>query len=212
MEKVIIHGVLPSTYVRTVCMVCEVKGAGYEVSSRMLGSSEYRNIHPFGKIPAISHDGMVVYETLAIGSYLDKVCPGDLLLPEDLARNVAALKWISLINDYVYKSVILGCVAERFIKPMRGLVADEGHIATSAPDIERVMQVIESALKDEGYLAGGCLTLADLFLAPIMHYFQLTPEGKNYFVGNSGLSGWMASMQKLPGYEKINYNPLNVKP
>ena len=86
MAPPIIYGPGLSTYVRTVRLVCEEKGAPYELVEIdiMQGAHktpEHLARHPFGRVPAFEHDGFKLYETSAITRYLDAVLPGPALTP-----------------------------------------------------------------------------------------------------------------------------------
>ena len=86
MAAPVIYGPAISTYVRTVRLVCEEKGAHYELVEVdiMQGGNktpEHLARHPFGRVPAFEHDGFKLYETSAITRYLDAVLPGPSLTP-----------------------------------------------------------------------------------------------------------------------------------
>ena len=91
MATAIIHGPDYSTYVRTVRLTFEEKGARYELRPvHILGGkaqeASYLKLQPFGKVPAFEHDGLVLYETTAIIRYVDQVFPGKRLQPDDAKR------------------------------------------------------------------------------------------------------------------------------
>ena len=88
MATPIIYGPGVSTYVRTVRLVLEEKGADYqlvEIDILQGGhkTPEHLARHPFGRVPAFEHDGFQLYETSAITRYLDAVLPGPQLTPGD---------------------------------------------------------------------------------------------------------------------------------
>ena len=59
MAVIRIHGVPPSSFTRTVRLACHEKGIDYELVPTM--PSEVGPLNPFGKIPAITHDGLSLY-------------------------------------------------------------------------------------------------------------------------------------------------------
>jgi glutathione S-transferase len=64
---------------------------GMDHPSHALDSPAYRGLNPFGQIPAIDDDGVVVTESGAILLYLAR--KSGKLLPRDLAREAQVLRW-----------------------------------------------------------------------------------------------------------------------
>lgn len=90
MADVIVHGVAPSTYTRTVRLACEEKGVSHRLEPVEFGSDRLRSLHPFSKIPILEHGKVRVFETLAITRYVDEAFKGPALQPAD-ARGRAVM-------------------------------------------------------------------------------------------------------------------------
>jgi glutathione S-transferase len=78
---VTLHGPAYSTYTRTIRLVLEEKGVDYELNEVDLLSGQnhapdHLERHPWGKVPAFEHDGFRLFETFAIGRYVDEAFPG----------------------------------------------------------------------------------------------------------------------------------------
>ena len=204
MSEVTLLGLRPSTYVRTTQLVCANKGVSYTLEPVNFRSEEYLKDHPFRKMPVLKHGDVSLYETLAIATYLDEAFEGPALQPSQPAHKARMLQWISVTSDYVYKSMVSGCVTERFVKPMRGLEPDEALIAATVPVIERQLAVLNTALETADFLAGPELTLADLFLAPIVVYFAATPEGAATLPNRPAVQSWLARMRETAEFQEIN--------
>ena len=56
MSEVILHGVAPSSYVRTCRLALDEKGVAYTLDPAMPQTPEQLAHHPWGKIPALTHD------------------------------------------------------------------------------------------------------------------------------------------------------------
>jgi glutathione S-transferase len=56
------------------------------------------SISGYGKVPAIDHDGVRLWESAIVNEYLEEVFPTPRLLPEDPARRGAARIWIDYAN------------------------------------------------------------------------------------------------------------------
>ena len=81
MSNITIYGVAPSTYARTARMAFHEKGVAHEFEEVDFTSGEHKKLHPFGKVPAMRHGDLVLYETLAIGTYADTAFDGPPLQP-----------------------------------------------------------------------------------------------------------------------------------
>lgn len=204
MSDVIIYGLNPSSYVRTTLLVCENKGVAYQLQPVDFRSDDYRAHHPFQRMPAMEHGTVKLYEAAAIAIYLDEAFNGAALQPASAAGRGQMMQWISATNDYLYDSIVRRCVQEHFVKPMRGLEPDQAVIDEAVPVITAHLDILNNALEGQKFFCGDDLSLADLFLGPIIHYLAATPEGKALLPDRGHLSQWYTDMQKTPGFEAIN--------
>ena len=150
MPDVILHGLPPSSYVRTAMMICEAKDVPYSLQPVDFRSRDYREAHhPFGRMPALTHGGVRLFETLAIAIYIDETFGGLRLQPEETLDRARMFQWISVINDYIYARIVGDCVSERCVKPMRGLEPDLERINASLPAISDALATINQALADQ---------------------------------------------------------------
>lgn len=204
MEEVVLYGLPPSTYVRTVLMTLEEKAVPYRLEQPDFRSADYKSLHPFNRIPAFRHGDFKLFETLAIAVYIDEIFDGPRLQPEKASGKALMLQWISATNDYLYDSILRACIAERFIKPMQGQAPDEEAIARAKPTLAAHLDILDRALSSTPYLAGDTVSLADLFLAPIVFYLSNTPEGRELLPARSAVQGWHEKIAASESYSKVN--------
>jgi glutathione S-transferase len=172
-----LHGVPTSTFCTTCRMVLAIKGVtDFTLDPNVPHSAEQDRHHPWGKVPAMTHDGFTLFETAAITAYLDDVLPGPALQPKVARDRARMTQWISAYCDNVPK-VTFPIIIERLIVPARGDIPDEERILTAAMAAPATLAVFDRALEHAPYLAGEALTLADLFLVPNMVFFRATSEG-----------------------------------
>ena len=200
MADVTIYGPSASTYVRTARLACAEKGISHELAPVEMGSEAHGKLHPFRKVPAMRHGDLVVYETSAIGRYIDAAFKGPALQPADLKARARMDQWISAVSDYCYQAMIREIVIQRFVVPMRGGKPDEAMIKAAWPKVEHQLGVLDAASKDAPYLTGGALSLADLFLLPIVFYVKLQPEGGPLLAKHKALSAWFDRMAARPSF------------
>ena len=195
-----------STYVRTVKMVlAEKEVTDFEqVPLNVLKgepkSAEHLERHPFGKVPVLDHAGLRIVETSAITRYLNDVLPGKSLVPatpQDRARMDAV---IGLIDSYGYGALLGGVVAYHLFPDFVGGKND----AARSAGLEAGRKLLVYVMKTKGaspFIAGGSLSLADLYLAPLAFYVSLTPD-KDRLFDVEGFSDWWGKVQALPSYRK----------
>ncbi len=108
MATVTIHGFAPSTYTQSVRMVSSEVGIESELAGLEFQKPSHFALHPFGKMPVLSHGDVHVYETLAIITYLDDTFNESQLQPRSSSGRATMLQSISAAIDYVYPSLVGG--------------------------------------------------------------------------------------------------------
>ena len=61
---------------------------------------EYLKINPNGTIPALVHDGLMLYESTAIMEYVDEAFPGPKLVPENVEERWRMRWWMKFCDQY----------------------------------------------------------------------------------------------------------------
>ncbi len=210
MSEFTVFGVPQSTYVWTTRMALDEKGVPYELKPMAPGAGGASVSHPFGKIPIVRHGDFTLYETVAITRYIDRTFVGPRLQPADTRALAIMDQWISAISDYAYQPMIRELVFPRLVYPAMGRPTDEGVIAAALPKIRTQLSLFEAALKPGPYLAGDAVTLADLFLAPILYWVEMTPEGRLLLAEFPAVGRWRTAMGKRASYAK-NVPPMPQK-
>lgn len=207
MTHITIYGAAPSNFVRTVLLACEVKGVDHRLEPVNFRSPEYRSLHPFNRIPTMRHADVTLYETLAITTYIDEMFEGPALQPKSTLGRAKMLQSISSFNDYVMGKIGHVIIRERIVREViKGEPADQEKINKAMPDVERIVAFLDYAAARTGPLVGEALTLADLFLGPLISYFSATPEGRDVMQIAPNLTKWLEWMrQNVKNYDKVNF-------
>jgi glutathione S-transferase len=210
-NKMIVHGVPGSPYVRAALLALEEKGAGYELAAMGLGSLKqepHLSRHPFGRIPAFEHDGWMLYETQAIMRYVDAVVPGPRLQPEE-PRAAARMNQLMGITDwYVMRQVSMPISRNRVVAPRFNRRVNEEEIVKAIPDAQKCIAEIGRLLDGHIWMAGEAITLADLLLAPHLSMFAQAPEGAQILDEHDNLSGWLARIEARPSMRATTWDRL----
>jgi glutathione S-transferase len=198
MADPVIHGPAFSTYARTARLALEEKSVPYrlqEVAMDAWRSPEHLKRQPFGKVPAFEHDGFALYETGAITRYVDRAFPGPSLQPSDVRQLARMDQVISVIDSYAYPALIGKLVIQRLVVPMMGQQPDEAVIAEALPAGRTALAELERLLGAGPWFCGDRVSLADLALAPIFAYVEMTPEGKGLLEPHAALRAWWDRMR-----------------
>ena len=200
MAEVTIYGPPRSNYVRVARMTCVEKGLDYTLEPVMPHTPEILALNPFGKVPGLRHGDVTLFETSAITRYIDEAFDGPKLQPDDLATRALMNQWISAVNDYYDTSMIRHVVVQRVLVPSRGGTTDEAMVSAALKKTVTQLKVADDTLGASEFLAGDALTLADLFLVPIIFYFSMMPEGKEQLAGCPNVQRWLAAMMERPSF------------
>jgi glutathione S-transferase len=209
MSDMTLWGFDASTYVRTVKMVLAEKGFTQfkQVPLNVLQgdpkTAEHLQRHPFGKVPVLDHDGIRILETSAISRYLNDVLPGKSLIPATPKDRARSDMIVGIIDSYGYGALLGGVSAFHLFPDFVGGKNE----AMRKGGIENGRKTIDLAMRTKGaspFIAGD-LSLADLYLAPIVFYVSLTPD-KDAVFDVDGFADWWARMQALPSFKQTQPN------
>lgn len=127
-------------------------------------SDDYRAINPNGKVPALDDDGLILWESRAITTYLAGKKPEAGLYPDDIATRALVDQW-SYWQALQLAPAISKVSMERFIKPKFGWgTPDEAALEAGLKEVADLLPVLEAGLDGKDWLAGP-LTVADFTMA-----------------------------------------------
>jgi glutathione S-transferase len=123
----------------------------------------FRRFNPFGQVPVLENDGLVIYESLAILEYLEERCPTPALLPADLGGRAQVRQLMAASGDYF---------APAFKRWLPRLFApeeqwDRADQERAVGDMAQHLDVLEEVLAAREHLAGS-FSLADIAYAPLV--------------------------------------------
>jgi glutathione S-transferase len=143
--------------------------AGLEVEEHMLSNddpsarAELLLLSPSFLVPCLTHDGIKVWDTLAIAAYLDEIRPDAGLVPKDAAARAHCRAICGEMHS--------GFANLRSALPMNLKAHYPGFKvwAGAQADIDRVTEIWRDCLQRYGgpYLFGKTLTMADAMYAPV---------------------------------------------
>lgn len=195
MTAPLLYGADYSVYVRIARLVLIEKGVAHDRRTiDIFSPSEvpdlYKILHPFGKIPALDHDGFVLFETSAITRYVDEAFDGPPLQPVDARRRAVMNQVIGIADSYLYSDFVWGIYVECVEKPARGDIVDRERLAGAVSRASHALDVVAGFVREAPWMAGSDISLADFHLAPMFDYLLKTPPGQELLPKYPRLAAW----------------------
>jgi glutathione S-transferase len=200
MASIEIIGIAESTYTRAVLMACQEKGVDYALTTAGPHSPPIDAIHPFGKVPVMRHGDFELCETNAIALYLDRVFPGEKLIPDDARIGALTEQWISLVNTPMDATMVRTYLFA-YIFPETPGKPDRAKIDAALPALKRQIAVLDQAVAKTGYLAGNGFTFADINLMPILAYLMRCPESSDAIHNARHLAAYFEKHSQRPSFK-----------
>lgn len=199
MTGFVVHSIPGSPYGRAVLATLLEKELDFRLQPVAPGTTKsepYLSLHPFGRIPTLSHDGFMLYETQAILRYLERLKPSPALVPADAKAAARMDQLIGICDWYLFQGVNNVIGFHRVVGPkLMGLTPDEAAIAAAMPKAQTVFAELSRLLGDKKFLASDAVTLADLMIAPHVDFLAETPEWAPLTKERPNLPAWLARMR-----------------
>lgn len=189
-----------STYTRTVRLALAEKGVAYTMQQCGPHSPEVSAIHPFGRIPALRDGEIELWETDAIVGYLDDGFDGAALRPVGALDRARCAQWVSAVNSYMYDTMVKRYILQYIFPKGEGGAPDRKVIDTALAQMPAQLDALDQAYGGNDYLCGSNVCAADLFLAPILAYVQMFPEGGQLMASRPNLMRAQGVMRQRPSF------------
>jgi glutathione S-transferase len=160
-------------------MVCEEKGIEYTLTETAIFAPELFKVHPLGKMPALRHGDVCLFESKAIATYLDRAFEGPEMFPFEPIPASLTEQWVSFVNTAVDRTFIRTYLYEYLAARRDKRPPDRNVIDQVLPDLHRQITILDAAVKPTGFLVADRFTFADINLMPILHRLAQAPEGKD---------------------------------
>ncbi len=202
-----------SPFAWRVMLTLEVKGLAYE--SKLLEFSKgehkapaYLQLNPRGKVPALKDGDFVVYESLAMMSYLDRKYPTPPLFGATAEETALIWQTISECESY------LTTAGDKVVRPMffgKGLDQVE-EIQQAAEAIRQELKTLDEKLANRTWLVGAKIGAADIAVYPLIQLIlraaskeaarpfnlQWLPLADYY----PNVAQWAERIEALPNYQR----------
>lgn len=150
---------------------------------------DFLKLNPFGQVPVLEDDGVIIADSNAILVYLAKKAARPDWLPEDAAGAAAIQRWLSVAAG----EVAYGPAAARLITVFGAKFNPEEVIGRAHTLLGR----LESHLANRDWLVGNGPTIADV---AIYSYVARAPEGNVDLSTYPSIDTYLRSIEALPGF------------
>ena len=156
---------------------------------RNTASAEFLAVNPMGQIPALTDQGLLLTESLAIALYLAKAY-GGALGPKDLAEDALMTNWALFAATAIEPAALA---------ILQAAPEDAEAIGTAAASLDRPLARLDGHLAGRDWLLDR-FTVADICVAECLRYAQ----------GHAGLVAahpaafaWLARCQARPAFQAM---------
>jgi glutathione S-transferase len=157
---------------------------------------EYLKLNPNGLVPTVIDGDLVMWESNTICRYLAATRGGERLYPKDPAARTHVERWM----DWQL-SVVAGPMGQLLFGLIRSKPEAVDHAAIEAARRRALTAwtIVDDAVKDQPFLAGDNLTLAEIVLGTqIYRWFNFPIERLEL----SNLRAWYERMSGRPGFKR----------
>ena len=160
---------------------------------------EFLKLNPVGRVPAIDDNGFKVFESAAIIKYLaDK--NNSSLYPKDLQKRTIVEQWIDFANIHV-AAALNRVTFNRVMYKLLNVEKDERSLADGIKFWGTFYPPIEKQLKENKFLAGSEMTLADINLLAVLDPAELSSVDLSIY---PSLSSWRKNLKAQEFYKKCH--------
>jgi glutathione S-transferase len=172
--------------------------AGLPYRTRLLEQGDqdkpdYRALQPFGQVPILEEDGLVLFESGAIILHIGE--RSDALLPRDPAARARARQWLIAALNSIEPFVMNVALIDLFYK-------DEEWAKLRRPGavafVQKRLVALSNALGDKPYLDGDRFTAGDLIMPTVLRILKHT----DIVTGDPRLAAYIERCTARPAFKR----------
>ena len=153
-------------------------------------------------MPVLRHDGIELFESKAIATYLDRRFAGPQLFPSDLRLLAFTEQWVSLVNTLIDRTLVRTYLLAYVAPKTADGKPDREAIEAVMPALREQIAVLDKAVARSGYLVGDRFTFADINLLPILYRLGQAPEGAQALAGAAHLARYYERHAARPSFTR----------
>ena len=192
-----VYGITRSRALRCLWLLEEL-GVPYQrelVAQADVKSPEYLKINPNAHIPALTDDGLVLFESLAINLYLAEKY-GPALWPKSAEDHGRCYQW-SIWAMTELETEALTVLRHRALLPEGERNPATAEKAVAA--LQKPLGVLEGALRGRPYLLGDAFSVADLNVAAVANWVERSKVPLDAY---PQVADWLSRCFARPAFKK----------
>jgi len=172
--------------------------AGLPYRTRLLAQgdqdkADYRGLQPFGQVPILEEDGLVLFETGAIVLYIGE--RSEALLPKEAYARARAIQWLISALNSIEPFVMNVAAIDSFY-------ANEEWAKLRRPGalefLQRRLAALSKSLGEKPFLDGDRFTAGDLMMSSVLRIFT----GKDIVTGDPRLAAYIGRCTARPAFAR----------
>lgn len=141
-----------------------------DMVSRAHRAPAYLALNPYGRVPTLEEDGLILYESTAILDYLEATRPTPALVPAGARERALVSMHMKLCDLQLARQTGIIIFPKRFLPKERW---DEAAMAQAKKEIEKHLAILATQLGGTPYLVANQYSLAEVCYTPFVQFFPL---------------------------------------
>lgn len=194
-KPILLHGFDKSGHSHRAELMLRLLNLPFNFHQVDLAAGEQRGeaflkLNPFGLVPVIEDDGVVIADSCAILVYLaTKYDPDGNWLPRDAEGAAQVQRWLSVAQGPVFNGPCCARLVTVF-----GMDFDHARAKAVA---QRLFVTLDGVLAGKTFLVNERPTIADVAL---YSYIAHAPEGGVSLESHANIRAWLKRIETLPGF------------
>ncbi len=159
----------------------------------------FLQLNPFGQVPVLEDDGVVIADSNAILVYLATRYGNANWLPQDPVGAAGVQRWLSVAAGEIASGPATARIIKLFKKPLDP--------ADAIARAHRILGLVEGSLAGKEWIAAGWPTIADIAL---YSYIARAPEGNVDLADYANVKAWLARVENLPRFQPFIKSPVGL--
>lgn len=174
----------------------EEAGLPYQTRLLELGDqdkSDYRALQPFGQVPILQEDGLVLFESGAIVLHIGE--RSEMLLPKDAGGRARATQWLIAALNSIEPFLMNVALIDLFYKNEEWAKLRRPEAVDFA---QKRLSALSKSLGDEPYLDGDRFTAGDLMMTTVLRILMHT----DIVTSEKGLADYVGRCTARPAFKR----------
>ena len=192
----------------------EELGVDYEIkryqrdAKTMLAPKSLRRVHPLGKSPVITEDGLTIAESGAIIEYLvDRHGDGALIPPPRTPARLRYTYWLHFAEGSAMTPLLLWLLFDKLpsqpmpllVRPVVRAISNRVLATFVDPQLATHRKFMEKELGNGPWFAGRQFTAADIQMSFVV---EAAAASGALDKGHPNLNGWLTRIRARPAYQR----------